>query len=73
MEDTIKEVDFFDRTSKRYLAKYDELNTEGYSFRMRRDKVEKMIKGNHEGKTLLDIGAGPGIMIEGHVPKVLVN
>ena len=64
MDDTIKEVDFFDRTSKRYLAKYDELNTEGYSFRMRRDKVEKMIKGNHEGKTLLDIGAGPGIMIE---------
>lgn len=64
MEDTIKEVDFFDRTSKRYLGMYGKENTEGYSFRIRRDKVEKMIKGDHQGKTLLDIGSGPGIMID---------
>lgn len=64
MQDTVKEVDFFDRTSKSYLDTYGKENTEGYSFRIRRDKVEKMIKGQNDGKTLLDIGSGPGIMIE---------
>jgi len=64
MKDTVKEVDFFDRTSKRYLGMYEKENTEGYSFRIRRDKVEKMIAGNNDGKTLLDIGSGPGIMID---------
>jgi len=64
MKDTAKEVDFFDRTSKSYLKTYDAENTEGYSFRIRREKVEKLIAGDNEGKMLLDIGSGPGIMIE---------
>lgn len=64
MEDTVKEVDFFNRYSRPYLDWYEEKSGRGFSFQIRREKVEQMIAGNNQGKTLLDIGAGPGIFVE---------
>lgn len=65
MKDTVKEVEFFDSTSDAYLKKYEEITPEGYSFRVRRDKVEQLIQSEKgQNKIVLDIGSGPGIMIE---------
>ncbi|MBI5645194.1 methyltransferase domain-containing protein [Candidatus Kaiserbacteria bacterium] len=58
------EVTFFNQTSSDYLAEYDRGTPEGYSFRVRREKVFDVLEPG-EGKRVLDLASGPGIMIKG--------
>ncbi len=64
-----KEIDFFDKTSASYLAEYEKETVEGYSFRIRREKVLSLIPYAGEKRKALDIGCGPGVMIEGLLKK----
>ncbi len=57
------EVQWFDDVSTSYRKEYDRVTTDGYSFRVRREKVLGLIPENGKGKTILDIACGPGIMI----------
>ncbi len=62
-EDTLRpEVEFFNDTSISYRKEYDLRTPEGYSFRVRREKVLRMVP---ERSKVLDIACGPGIMISG--------
>lgn len=56
------EVQFFNDTSISYRKEYDLQTPEGYSFRVRREKVLAMIPENSK---VLDIACGPGVMIPG--------
>ncbi|MBP9760303.1 MAG: class I SAM-dependent methyltransferase [Candidatus Pacebacteria bacterium] len=60
-----KEVSFFNDTSTAYIAEYDRETPEGYSFRVRRERVLELLPQNGSGKRVLDIACGPGIMAEG--------
>lgn len=60
-----KEVSFFNDTSTAYIAEYDRETPEGYSFRVRRERVLEMLPSPGEGKHILDVACGPGIMAEG--------
>lgn len=64
-----KEIDFFDKTSASYLAEYEKETSEGYSFRIRREKVLSLIPKAREKGKALDIGCGPGIMVGGLLDK----
>ncbi len=57
-------VNYFNNTSQLYIAEYERLTPEGYSFRIRRKKVLALIPSVSRGLAL-DIGAGPGILISG--------
>jgi ubiquinone/menaquinone biosynthesis C-methylase UbiE len=59
------EVTYFNDLSKAYLGWYSDETPEGYSFRMRREKVLAMIPQDGSGKHLLDLACGPGIMFKG--------
>src|SRR5437879_4691181 len=54
------EVTYFNKKSKEYRAEYDLETAEGYSFRVRREKVLALVKG---GSNVVDIASGPGVMI----------
>ncbi len=58
------EVTYFNDLSKTYLGWYTEETPEGYSFRVRREKVLKMLPDG-TNKHVLDLACGPGIMIKG--------
>lgn len=58
------EVTYFNDLSKTYLGWYAQETPEGYSFRVRREKVLAMLPDG-EGKHILDLACGPGIMIKG--------
>ena len=58
------EVTFFNDTSSSYLAEYERETPEGYSFRVRREKVFELLPSG-ANKHLLDLASGPGIMIKG--------
>jgi len=63
MNDTLRpEVKFFNDTSISYRKEYDRDTAEGYSFRVRREKVLAMVP---EHSKVLDIACGPGVMIPG--------
>ncbi len=61
---TRTEVTFFNDTSNSYLAEYQRETPEGYSFRVRREKVLAMLPEG-SGKKILDLASGPGTMIKG--------
>ena len=56
------EVSYFNDKSAAYRAEYDRETPEGYSFRMRREKVLALTP---DKATVLDIASGPGVMIAG--------
>lgn len=58
------EVTFFNDTSKSYQDEYSRETPEGYSFRVRREKVLDMLPDG-TGLHILDLACGPGIMIKG--------
>jgi ubiquinone/menaquinone biosynthesis C-methylase UbiE len=58
------EVEFFNKTSTEYLAEYGRETPEGYSFRVRREKVLDLLPSG-SGKKILDLASGPGVMIKG--------
>jgi ubiquinone/menaquinone biosynthesis C-methylase UbiE len=58
------EVNFFNKTSSEYQEEYARETPEGYSFRIRREKVLNML-GSGDGLHLLDLACGPGILIKG--------
>lgn len=58
------EVAYFNDISTTYLGWYRDETPEGYSFRIRREKVLKMLP-NGAGKKIIDLASGPGIMIKG--------
>lgn len=64
-----KAIDFFNAASKKYLGEYEKKTSEGYSFRVRREKILAIIPEAKENKKALDIGCGPGIMAEGLLKK----
>lgn len=64
-----KAIEFFNAASKKYLEEYERKTSEGYSFRVRREKTLAVISEAKEGKKALDIGCGPGIMAEGLLKK----
>jgi ubiquinone/menaquinone biosynthesis C-methylase UbiE len=59
------EVTYFNDLSKTYLGWYSDETPEGYSFRVRREKVFKMLPHDGNGLHILDLACGPGIMIKG--------
>lgn len=58
------EVTFFNDTSTAYRAEYAEETPDGYSFRVRRDKVLALLGAGND-RHMLDLASGPGIMIAG--------
>ncbi len=64
MSDARTEVTYFNDLSKTYLGWYGEETPEGYSFRVRREKVLAMLPDGTD-KHILDLACGPGIMIKG--------
>lgn len=58
------EVNFFNKTSGEYQEEYARETPEGYSFRVRREKVLNMLPDG-TGLHILDLACGPGIMIKG--------
>ncbi len=58
------EVTYFNDLSKTYLGWYTEETPEGYSFRVRREKILAMLPDG-TNKHILDLACGPGIMIKG--------
>ncbi|HEY4526519.1 MAG TPA: class I SAM-dependent methyltransferase [Candidatus Paceibacterota bacterium] len=67
MNDALRpEVQFFNDTSVSYRKEYDRQTPEGYSFRVRREKVLAMVPENSK---VLDIACGPGVMIPGFRSK----
>ncbi|MEY4747068.1 MAG: hypothetical protein RLZZ416_117 [Candidatus Parcubacteria bacterium] len=56
------EVSYFNEKSAAYRAEYDRITPEGYSFRVRREKVLAMVPRESR---VLDIASGPGVMVEG--------
>lgn len=55
------EVSYFNDKSAAYRAEYDRETPEGYSFRVRREKVLALTP---QGTDVLDIAAGPGVMVK---------
>ncbi len=63
MEETLRpEVAYFNDTSVSYRKEYDRVTPEGYSFRVRREKVLDMVPPKTR---VVDIACGPGVMIRG--------
>lgn len=58
------EVSYFNETSSAYRAEYERETPEGYSFRVRREKVLALLPDGN-GKKILDLASGPGVMIRG--------
>ncbi|RJQ34456.1 class I SAM-dependent methyltransferase [Candidatus Parcubacteria bacterium] len=56
------EVKYFNDKSVEYRKEYDRVTAEGYSFRVRREKVLDMVPENTK---VVDIASGPGVMIPG--------
>lgn len=63
MTDALRpEVKYFNDKSVEYRKEYDRVTAEGYSFRVRREKVLAMVPPNTK---VVDIASGPGVMIPG--------
>ncbi len=56
------EVTYFNKKSSEYRAEYDRETPEGYSFRVRREKVLALTP---DRTAVIDIASGPGVMISG--------
>src|SRR3989344_5571749 len=61
-DDLRPEVKYFNDKSTEYRKEYDRVTAEGYSFRVRREKVLAMVT---ESTRVVDIASGPGVMIPG--------
>lgn len=61
-------VKTFSDQAEIYAGKYSDKSSIAHSFSIRRQRVYKMLEGLKEGK-VLDIGCGPGIMVEHLVNK----
>lgn len=59
-----KHIEFFNQTSVSYSEEYDRLTSDGYSFRIRRQKTASLIPQAQNGQKALDVGCGPGIMAD---------
>ena len=59
------EVTYFNQLSKTYQNWYGDETPEGYSFRVRREKVFAMLPHDGSGLSILDLACGPGVMIKG--------
>ena len=55
---------FFDEKSKDYFQGYHGDGPASHSFRIRRERVYQMLGEDFSGKRVLDIGSGPGVMVE---------
>jgi ubiquinone/menaquinone biosynthesis C-methylase UbiE len=55
------EVTYFNKKSKAYRAEYERETAEGYQFRVRREKVLALVG---DGKNVVDIASGPGVMVQ---------
>lgn len=64
-----KEVSFFNDTSVAYDREYARETPEGYSFRVRRERVFELLPLQGAGTRILDIAAGPGVMVPGLVER----
>lgn len=60
------EVSYFNKRSTSYRKEYDRETPEGYSFRVRREKVLAL---SPERCDVIDIASGPGVMIPGLLKK----
>lgn len=59
-----KEVTFFNDKVGAYDKEYERETPDGYSFRVRRERVLELLPDG-AGKHVLDIAGGPGVMVEG--------
>lgn len=59
-----KEVSFFNDISVAYDHEYERETPEGYSFRVRRERVFELLPQDGAGKRVLDMASGPGVMAE---------
>lgn len=64
-----KEVSFFNDTSAAYDREYGRETPDGYSFRVRRERVFELLPLKGASKRVLDIAAGPGVMVPGLVER----
>ncbi len=55
------EVTYFNKKSRAYRAEYERETAEGYQFRVRREKVLALVE---DGKSVVDIASGPGVMVQ---------
>ena len=56
-------VDFFDRRAADYDREYSQATLAGHALRVRRQKVLQLF--DQPGGSVLDVGCGPGVMVEG--------
>jgi ubiquinone/menaquinone biosynthesis C-methylase UbiE len=56
-------TEYFSKNPKSYADSYGQVTAEGYSFRVRRERLLELL-GSGNGKRVLDIGCGPGVMTE---------
>lgn len=61
-------VDAFDKRAQTYCERYSRDSTEAHSFNIRRQRVYELLDSYNRGK-VLDIGCGPGIMVDHLINK----
>ena len=64
--ETPQSARFFDAVSPTYSQRYEEASPGGYAARVRKQRVLELLdkRGDPEGGRLLDVGCGPGIMVD---------
>lgn len=60
MNDQKTVIEYFNKNPEGYAASYGEKTAEGYSFRVRKDRLLELL-GKGSGR-VLDVGCGPGVM-----------
>lgn len=61
-EEPAGSVPYFDAVSEAYAQRYDEKSPGGYAFRVRKQRLLELL--HEDGGKLLDVGCGPGVMVE---------
>ena len=60
-----KVIAYFDGMADDYADEYDSKSNSGYSFQIRKQRVLELF--DQDGGKVLDVGSGPGVMIEDFV------